>query len=207
MIYLIDRPGSPQSIITAGQVLRVKGRDDVVALRAANDIIGGSFLSRVNFDLRETKGWSYGSRTSIATQEGPLTFTVSAPVQTDKTGPSIAAIREQLTGYLGAKGTTAAELERTVNNSIRELPGSFETSGDVLAGVSNIVTLGRPDDYYETLAQKYRGMTAASLDATARAEIDPSKLVWVVVGDAKTVRPQLDALGLPVEITPAPAAE
>ena len=206
-IYLIDRPGSPQSIITAGEVLGVKGRDDVIALRAVNDVIGGSFLSRINTDLREVKGWSYGSRTGIASHEGPLTFTVSAPVQTDKTGASIAAIREQLTAFLGPKGTTPAELERTLNNSIRELPGSFETAGDVLGGISNIVTYGRPDDFYETLSAKYRGIDAAALDATARAQINPDRLVWVVVGDAKTVRPQLDGLGMPVEIIAAPVAE
>ena len=102
-ITLIDRPGSPQSVIVGGQVLGVKGRDDVTALRAANDILGGSFLSRINMDLRETKGWAYGTRTSIASQQGPLTFTVSAPVQADKTGASIGAIREQLTAFLGPR--------------------------------------------------------------------------------------------------------
>ena len=71
----------------------------------------------------------------------------------------------------------------------------------------NIVNFDRPDNYYELLGEKYRGMTAQSLDATARAQIDPARMVWVVVGDAKTVRPQLDGLGLPVEIVPAPAAE
>ena len=92
------------------------------------------------------------------------------------------------------------ELQRIVNGNVRELPGQFETSGDVLAGVINIVTLDRPDDYYETLAGRYENMTAAQLDAEARKAFIGDDLVWVVVGDAEVVQPQLDQLGLPVEV-------
>ncbi len=206
-IYLIDRPNSPQSLILAGQVLGVTGRDDLVALRAANDVLGGNFLSRINMDLREVKGWSYGARTGIASQEGPVNFSISAPVQADRTGDTIKAIREQVSGFLSGQGVTAAELERTINGNVRELPGQFETASDVLSGISTIVTYGRPDDYYETLAQKYRRLTAQDLDATARAQIDPDKLIFVVVGEAAKLRPQLDAVGLPVETVTVPAAE
>jgi zinc protease len=87
------------------------------------------------------------------------------------------------------------------------LPGSFETAGDVLGGVTSIINLKRPDNYYATLAEKYRTVTASSIDATGRAAIDPAKLIFVVVGDAKLVRPQLDGIGLPVEEIAAPAAK
>jgi zinc protease len=206
-IYLVDRPGSPQSFIVAGMVLDAKGRDDLVTLRAANEILGGSFLSRLNTDLRETKGWSYGVGSRIGGQENRVSFTLSAPVQADRTGDSIKALRTQFTEFFGARGATAAELERTVNGNVRELPGSFETAGDVLGGVTNIINFARPDNYYTTLAEKYRGMTAAEIDATGRAKIDTSKLVYVVVGDAKQVRSQLDGIGLPVEEIAAPAAK
>ena len=193
-------------MIVAAQVLGVSGRDDLVALRAANEIVGGSFLSRINMDLRESKGWSYGVRSSIGSAENRVAFTLSAPVQADRTGDSIAALRSQLGDFFSTRGVTPAELERTVNSNVRELPGSFETASDVLGGVSSIVNLGRADDYYEALAAKYSGLTATALDATARAQIDPSQLVYVVVGDAAKVRPQLDGLGLTVEELPAPAA-
>lgn len=206
-IYLIDRPNSPQSQVLAGEVLGVTGKDDLVTLRAANEVLGGSFLSRINMDLRETKGWAYGVRTGISSQEGRLSFTFSAPVQADRTGDSIRAFQEHMRDFARAKGVTPAELERTINGNVRELPGSFETAGDVLGGISQIVSLGRPDDYYEALAEKYRALTADGLDATARAQIDPSKLTYIVVGDAKKVRPQLDGLGLPVETLAVPAAE
>ncbi len=198
-IVLVDRPNAPQSTIYAGAVLNRSGRDDLVALRAANEVFGGSFLSRINVDLRETKGWSYGVGSGIGSEENRVSFVIRAPVQADRTGDSIRVLRAQLNDFYTKAGVTAAELERTVNGNIRELPGNFETSGAVLGSVQRIVALGRPDDFYETLPQKYLAMTSAGLDREFRSVIDPNALVWVVVGDAKTVKPQLDGLGLPVE--------
>jgi predicted Zn-dependent peptidase len=206
-IYLVDRPNSPQSVIVGGQVLSVSGRDDLVTLRAANENLGGNFLSRINMDLRETKGWSYGSRSQIGGVEERTSFSVAAPVQADRTGDSIKALQQQIGDFLSTRGITAEELKQTVNGNVRQLPGQFETSGDVLGGVANIINLGRPDDYYEKIADKYRAMTAADIDATARALIDPKKMVYVVVGDVKKVRAQLDAVGLPVEEVAAPSAK
>ena len=206
-IYLINRPNSPQSLIVGGQVLDAKGSDDLVTLRASNDILGGAFLSRLNMDLRETKGWSYGVNSRIGSQEQRISYTIAAPVQADKTGDSIKALRSQIADFLTTRGVTPEELERTINGNIRELPGSFETAGDVLGGITSIINLKRPDTYYTTLAEKYRTVTAAAVDATGRAAIDPNKLIFVVVGDAKIVRPQLDGIGLPVEEIAAPAAQ
>lgn len=206
-IYLVNRPDSPQSLIVGGKVLNAKGSDDLITLRAANDILGGAFLSRLNMDLRETKGWSYGVGSRIGAQEQQITYTITAPVQADRTGDSIKALRTQISDFLTTRGVTSEELERTMNGNIRELPGSFETAGDVLGGITSIINLKRPDNYYATLAEKYRTVTAAAIDATGRAAIDPSKLIFVVVGDAKVVRPQLDGIGLPVEEIAAPAAK
>ena len=203
-IYLADRPGAPQSVIAAGQVLANTGRDDaLIVLRQANDVLGGSFLSRLNADLREAKGWSYGVGSSVRRFEQRVPYVITAPVQTDRTGDSIKALIANVRDYVGAKGTTPAELARTNDGSIRELPGQFETSDAVLAAMMQIVTLGRPDDFYERLGDRYQRMTAADLDRAARAAIDPGRLAIVVVGDAAKIRPQLAGLGLPVEdVTP-----
>ncbi|WP_282949041.1 MULTISPECIES: pitrilysin family protein [unclassified Sphingopyxis] len=203
-ILLFDRPKSPQSVIMAGKVLTVKGSDEIEPLRAANDIFGGNFLSRFNMNLRETKGWSYGVRSRISNDSDRLTWVAIAPVQADRTGDSIREFQSDIQAYLGDKGTTKEELERTVNGSVRELPGSFETSGDVLGGIRQIVKFQRPDDYYEKLPATYEAMTTAEIDAAARKALSTGDLVYVVVGDAAVVKPQLDGLGLPVEIaTPA----
>lgn len=198
-IVLVDRPNSPQSVIMAGQVLDLTGDREILDLLSANDVLGGNFLSRINMDLRETKGWSYGVRASISRMLGRMPYLVSAPVQADRTGASIAALREQMQAFLTEKGVTPDELERTITGSIRELPGSFETSGAVLGAMQTNALFKRPDDYYEHLASRYRALGAGDLDRAARAAIDPAKLVWVVVGDAAIVRPQLEGLGLPIE--------
>jgi zinc protease len=203
-ILLFDRPKSPQSVILAGKVLDAKGGDKLEILRSANDIFGGNFLSRFNTNLRETKGWSYGVRSRISSDQDRLTWVAAAPVQADRTGDSIKELQSDLKSFLGDKGVTKDELERTINGSVRELPGSFETSGDVLGGLRQIVKFGRPDNYYETLPATYEAMTAPEIDAAARKALSTGDLVYVIVGDAAVVKPQLDGLGLPVEtVSPA----
>ncbi len=207
-IYLADRPQSPQSVILAGQVLGMTGKDPArTLLDQANDVLGGAFLSRLNMNLRETKGWSYGVSSAVRGFENRVPYIISAPVQSDRTGESVQALLDDVKAFVTTKGVSPEELTRTANGSIRELPGSFETSAAVMGGLMTIVQLGRPDDYYSTLADKYRAMTAAHLDKAARAAIDPNKLAIVVVGDAAKVKPQLEKLGLPLEIVQLPTAK
>ncbi|MGE3746946.1 MAG: M16 family metallopeptidase [Sphingomonadaceae bacterium] len=205
-VVLIDRPGSPQSVILGGQILPIDGKQEIIDLLSANDVLGGNFLSRMNMNLRETKGWAYGVRGSVSRVAERMPYIVYAPVQADKTGASIAELLKDMNAFLTTKGVTPAELERTVNGSIRELPGSFETSADVLGGMERNALFGRPDDYYDHVTALYRKQTIADLDKAARAVIDPAKMLWVVVGDAKSVRPQLDALGMAVQTMTADAA-
>ncbi len=198
-IILIDRPDSPQSVIRAGVVLNHKGTEDLPELGAALDVLGGSFLSRMNSNLRETKGWSYGVGLGANSARESVSLLVRAPVQADRTGDSIKEILSDMNAFLGDKGVTKEELERTVNGMVRELPGSFETARDVLGGMTSIINNGRSDDYFEKRPDVYRGLTQKALDEAARKDVDPTKLTFVVVGDAKTVKPQLQGLGLPIE--------
>ena len=199
-IILVDRPGSPQSLIYGGQITPVDPASDITDLTQANDVLGGNFLSRINMDLREVKGWSYGAGGGPSANEHLVAYTLRAPVQADRTGDAIAAIDRQLRGFLGANGVTADELERTVTNSISALPGEFETAGAVLGAMQANALYHRPDDYYVRLADRYRAETRASLDAAMRAAIDPAGFTWVVVGDAAKVRPQLDKLGYAIDV-------
>jgi predicted Zn-dependent peptidase len=209
-ILLVDRPGAPQSVILGGLILDGKGTDDakeLSKLSAANEVFGGSFLSRINMNLRETKGWSYGVGSSIAQPAQALRFGIRAPVQSDRTGDSLKELQRELKDYVGTRGMTAGELELTQNDNIRSLPGQFETSGAVLGGVSEIVSRKRPDDYYEKLADTYRAMKPEELDAKFRKMINPDQMTWVIVGDATKVKPQLDGIGLAVEtVVPQDAA-
>ncbi len=198
-IVLIDRPGSPQSYIMAGQVTPIDPRGEMAAISGANDILGGTFLSRINMDLRETKGWSYGVRGTVQLNAKVVPYVVSAPVQADRTADSIAALRADIRDFLTTKGVTDEELGRTISNRIKALPGQFETSSSVLSAMASNALYGRPDNYHELLADKYRAQSKATLDASLREAVNPSAFVWVVVGDAAKVRPQLAKLGLPVE--------
>ena len=198
-IILIDRPQSPQSVILAGEVTAVRGTDELTTLLTVNEILGNDFLSRLNMELREVKGWAYGVRGFVNRVEFRVPYLVSAPVQADRTADSIVALRDQMTQFLGPKGVTPEELVRTVNSNIRELPGTYETASSVLGAMQSNALYRRPDNFQETLASRFRAMTAADLDRAARTAINPANLVWVVVGDAAKVRPQLEKLGMPIE--------
>lgn len=197
-IFLIDRPQSPQSMILGGFVTGNKGGDDLVPFYAANTVLGDDFLARLNTDIRETKGWSYGVRSYLSARTERSPYLVSAPVQADKTGPAIAAMIGDIKDFLGAKGVTPAEYSRVVKGEIAQLPARFETTGAVLGQMREDAAFGRPFDYVESLAGRYSRLTPQSMDAGARAVIDVSKISWIVVGDKKVVRPQLDALGMPI---------
>ena len=203
-IFLIDKPQSPQSMILAGEPLAVRGIDDPLKLIVANEVLGGSTTSRLTEDLRETKGWAYyaGSQVPLVRETVPLL--IFAPVQTDKTGESIQSALADVRTFLTTKGTEPNELRQAVNSQILSLPGDFETSAALLGALMRIASLHRPDDYYTRLADRYRALTPADLDRAARTAIDPSRLIWVVVGDAAKIRPQLDKLGISVEAIAAP---
>ena len=203
-ILLINRPGAPQSSILGGQLLPIDPKSDIIPFDAANDVLGGDFTARLNMDLREDKGWSYGVGGNEAVMLHAVPYIVSAPVQADRTGDSLAALNSQITNFLTTKGVTQEERDRVVTKSINQLPGQFETSGAVLGAMMDIDMLDKPDNYYETLAPEYRGLTAATLDKAARTAMDPKGFTWIVVGDAAKVRPQLERLGMPIEVVDAP---
>ncbi len=200
-IVLIDRPRSPQSVIMAGRVLPLTGRQQgLEALDLANEVLGNNFLSRLNLDLREDKGWSYGVRSAVRSPKGPRSLIVTAPVQSDKTGAAILAIRAQMAGFPNKRGIDETEFARATDGNIRGLPNRYETNGQVLGALVNNQLLGRPDDYQATLPTRYRAIDRAAIDQAARTWLQPDGMVIVVVGDRKSVEPQLAKLGLPIEV-------
>jgi predicted Zn-dependent peptidase len=141
---------------------------------------------------------------AVSERQDRVIYRIVAPVQTDQTGPSIAAMQADMGAFLKDKGVAPDELSWATQGAARELPGAFETSSSVLDGLVKIVQFQRPDDYYTRLAIRYPTFTAPQLDQAARAALDPAKLTWVVVGDAAKIKPQLDKLGLPVDVASVP---
>jgi zinc protease len=127
-------------------------------------------------------------------------FYTFAPVQTNQTGPSIKVLMDQLKDFNGAKPVTAVELDQTIKGNVLELPGSYEQSSAVLAQMQADRLNKRPFTYAETIAAKYQALTAQKLNDEMRAKLDPAKITWLVVGDAAKVKPQLETLGLPIEM-------
>ncbi|MBT0666845.1 insulinase family protein [Novosphingobium profundi] len=204
-ILLVDRPNSPQSVIMAGHVLPMSGTTQgTEALDLANEVMGGGFLSRLNADIREKKGWSYGVYSRVTRNEGPRALVVRAPVQADRTGDSIKAILADMAALPATAPVTPEELQRVTEGAIRSLPNAFETNAAVADGIRRNAQLGRPENYYETLAATYRAIDAKAIDKASDTYLQPGEVTFVVVGDRKVVESQLQGLGLPVEVVPAP---
>ncbi|MAY19086.1 MAG: peptidase M16 [Erythrobacteraceae bacterium] len=200
-IVLINRPNSPQSFILGAQVTPLDASDPTwVDFSNANNSLGGNFLARLNMNLREDKGWSYGVRGGPQAYENAVIYAISGGVQADRTGDSVAEMKREVTEFLTTNGVTEEELTRNVASEIGELPGRFETSGSVLGAMQSLALFDRPDDYYEGLVAKYEAQTAESLDAAARGALDVDDFVWVIVGDASVVQSQLEPLGMPIEV-------
>ncbi len=198
-IILIDRPGSLQSMIRGGLVLPVTGRDDPLALRQANYVLGGETSARLSMNLRETKNWSYGAYSGLGDQADRLSWATAAPVQADKTGAAMKELLSEIRGLTSTAPITRAERDKAITNTILTLPGDFESSGALLGAIERNALFDRGDDYYTKLVPRLTALTDADMMRAATA-IDPARLTWIIVGDRKTVEPQLQDLGLKIEI-------
>ena len=200
-IVVVDRPGSVQSTILGAVATPLDGRmaaARVFATMVSNDALGGPG-GRINQDLREHNGWSYGAGASFVPLVHAMPFVVSTAVQTDRTGDAIDHIRRHLTDYAGPRPIDPAELGRTIAAALVALPGRFESGDTVLSTMRADALFDRPDDYPASLAERYRALDREQLAAAFRTAVDPARMSWVVVGDAKKVEPSLVALGLPMD--------
>jgi zinc protease len=195
-VYLVDKPGAVQSLIVAGQLMPAIGSSDEIDIDLMNRVIGGSFTSRLNMNLREDKSWSYGVRTRLSQYKGPRPMLVYAPVQTDKTIPSIQEIIREYDEYLSSNPAKDEELEAIVKDLSLGLIGDYETFGALMSGLSGIVSQGRDDNYIDTLPTKYRSMTIEDINSAAIRYLDPSIWTWVIVGDLSKIEEGIEELNL-----------
>jgi zinc protease len=196
VVYLMDRPGSQQTLILAGNIAPPKNNPAEISIVTMNNILGGDFGARINMNLREDKHWSYGAETLLMSARGQRPFLVYAPVQTDKTKESLAEVDKELRDILGGRPATTQELARVKNSETLRLPGSRETIGQVLDSIVNLVQYDLPDDYYQTFAGKVRALTLADINQAAAEVVQPAHLVWVVVGDRAKIEAGVRELGL-----------
>ncbi|RLD20903.1 MAG: insulinase family protein, partial [Bacteroidetes bacterium] len=194
-LYLLDRPESQQSIIIAGYLTEPYGAVSEVGMDAMNNVLGGSFISRLNMNLREDKHWAYGAGTFIPNAKGQRPYLAYAPVQTDKTKESVEEIRKEYNLFVGDKPITEEEFEKDQSNSIMQLPGSWETNSAVAGSIAEIVTYGLSDDYFKKYDQIVRDLTLDDVHELSQELVKPGELNWFIVGDKSKILPGLQELG------------
>ncbi len=198
VVYIVDRPGSEQSMLFAGHVMPPKNDPDEVSIDALNHILGGSFSARINMNLREDKHWTYGARSVIVDAAAQRPFFVYASVQSDKTAEALAEIRKELTGIRpgGQRPATQEELEKVKDQKTLTLPGRWETNGAVLDDIVEMVRFGLDEDYWDDFPGAVRALELTDIEAQADAALQPDRTVWVVVGDRSGIEAGIRELEL-----------
>jgi predicted Zn-dependent peptidase len=198
-IYLIDKPGAAQSQIRIGWIGVPRSTPDYPTLEVLNTILGGSFTSRLNQNLRETHGYSYGASSVFDTRLSAGPFFAAAGVQTDKTAEALREFFNEFAGIL--KPIPADELEKAKNYVALGVPAEFETSSDLARKVEEQVVYGLSDEYFPSFVRSVTQVTAGEAGKAAARYIQPDKFAVVVVGDRKVIEAGIRALNLgPVQV-------
>ncbi len=203
-IFLIDKPGAQHAVVIAGTVAPAADTRNEVALETMNNVFGGTFGARLNMNLREEKHWSYGAASVLYAARAQRPFLAYASVQGDKTADSIAEMLSEIQGMSGAKPITEEELEKVKQQQIFELPGAHETMNSIGGLFGDLLQLGLPLNFYDDYVSRVSALTVADLEACARTLLDPSKMIWLVVGDREKLESPLRALNIG-EIVPTVA--
>ena len=193
-IYLVDKPGAAQSQIRIGWIGVPRSTPDFFPLRVLNTVLGESFTSRLNNNLREVHGYTYGASSTFDMRAAAGPFYAAAGVQTDKTAESLTEFFNELNAIL--KPVPAEELTRAKNYVALRYPGGFETTGDISRRLEDALVYRLPDDYFSTYVQKIQAVTAADVQRVAQKYIAPGKFAVVVVGDQKVIEPRIQSLNL-----------
>ncbi|HEV7229262.1 pitrilysin family protein [Brevundimonas sp.] len=195
VIYLVDRAG-PQSTITAGRLVPALDPATEPAITTMNTALGGAFTSRINMNLREDKGWSYGAGSGVRGTRGERLFLVSTGVQSDKTAESVLEIDRELTEVLTGRPITDEELAAHKSNLILGAAGQWETNAAVSGDLTQMVVYGLPEDYFDRTTAGIAATTPATVTEAARTIVGDGPTVWVVVGDRAVLEPRLRALNI-----------
>jgi len=195
-LTVVDRPGAAQSELRIGHVAAPRTTPDYHALVLLNMALGGQFVSRINMNLREDKGYTYGARTSFDFRRGPGPFLLQVSVQTAVTADAIRESLAELGAIGGERPITDRELEVARAALTRGYPRNFETGEQIARSCGQLALYGLPDDYFERFVPAVLGLGVEDIRRVAARWLDASRLATLVVGDRSAIAPALDALGL-----------
>jgi predicted Zn-dependent peptidase len=193
-IYIVDKPEAVQSQIRIGWVGVARSTTDYAALEVLNTILGGSFTSRLNQNLREKNGYSYGASSTFDMRLSAGPFLTAAGVQTDKTGPAVAEFFNELDAIV--KPIPEDELAKAKNYVALSFPGEFETTGDLARKLEELVVYNLPEDTFSNFVSTVTKVSAADLQRLAARYIQPDKMAVVVVGDRNAIEGPIRQLNL-----------
>jgi len=200
-IVVIDKPGAEQSTIMGGYASLARSDDDFEAFETLNTAFGGQFSSRINMNLREDKGYTYGTRSQLVGLRDGGFFLVSAPVHTQYTKESLSELVREMTEIRTTRPLTAEEVTDSRNRRIMGFPQQFETIAGVAGQLEDLVRNDLPLDTWQRFRAQIEGFTAADLTAAAEAHLHPDRMIWVIVGDWDKIGEGLKSLDLgPVQV-------
>ena len=192
-IYLIDKPGAAQSVVNIGLPGPPRNTPDYFALQVLNTILGGQFQSRLNANIREQKGYSYGVNSAFNYGKGPGAFRAGGSIFTDKTDAALLEFMKELKGIVGEKPITDEEIKTAKESLIQGLPQRFASVTAISGAITSLVVQGLPEDYYQTYAKNVSAVTKEDLLRVAKRYIDLGHLAIVIVGDRAKVEAPLKA--------------
>jgi zinc protease len=202
-VVIVDKPGAAQSQIRVATIGAARSTPDYPALQVMNTALGGLFSSRINLNLREAHGYTYGAGSVFVYRRFPGPFFAATGVQTGVTAPAVSEILKEIRRTADAP-LSADELSLSKDAIVRALPGMFETSGQVVDTLSNIYTYDLGLDYYTKYPAQIAAVNADAAQAAARKYLVPGNLLVIIVGDRKKVEPELAKLKLgPIELRDA----
>ena len=193
-VYLIDKPGAAQSSFRISAVGVPRSTQDYFALTVMNTILGGSFTSRLNQNLRETRGYTYGAGSEFDMRRAAGPFLAYAEIVTAKSDSALIEFMKELNGI--RQPVPPAELSRAKRYLQLQLPGNFETTQQIAAALVPVAQYGLPLDYYNNYVRNIEGVTQADVARVAQQYINPGSLAIVIVGDRKVIEQGLKALNI-----------
>ena len=196
VVYIFDRPGSVQSALLGTTMVPEYGFQDELSLELMNEVLGASFNSRINMNLREDKGWSYGARSIIRGTQSERPFIAYSQVQSDKTAESMQEINKELKAIMGDQPATEDELARSLDKSILTLPGRWETAAAVESDIASLVMYDLDETYWDGYVKDLRNIGLDQVNQAAKKYLRPDAMLWVVVGDRAQIEDSVRAAGL-----------
>ena len=199
-IFIVDRPGSAQSVIRAGQITLDRLHEDYYSLAFVNYVLGGDYSSRLNLNLRQDKGYSYGFYSSIDWSIAPSLWSARGSVQTEVTAEATKEILSEIEGIANSNPISSEEFSKAKEGLLKGLPSQFESNSQIINQLINMTAFNLNIDYFKNLTCELENLTLEQVQISAKKHITSEHITVVIAGDREVIEPSLSQLGYPVSV-------